>query len=89
MDKIKVDIEYEKVSAKEWSDSEKRADHISDRMELRGISTENIKEAVNKGSKKIRADGSIVSEFRWYKVAYRQFNVKDIKKIYPITVMEL
>ena len=41
-----------------------------------------------KGAKKIRKDGSIIAEFRWFKVIYREFKVKDIRKIYPITVMD-
>jgi hypothetical protein len=57
-------------------------------MRLRGITTENIKEAVQKGPKKIRADNSIVAEFRWFKVIYREFRVGEIRKIYPITVMD-
>jgi hypothetical protein len=73
--------------SKRWKDSPKRADHIFERMRLRGIGVDNIKEAVQKGAKKIRNDGSIVSEFRWFKVVYREFRMNNTKKIYPITVI--
>ena len=71
-----------------FHDSEKRSEHIIDRMIGRGIGVDQIKEAVQMGAKKIREDGSIISEFKWFKVIYREFRVNEIKKIYPITVME-
>lgn len=89
MEKLIVNIEFQKTLKKEWKDTAKRVKHLSDRMSLRGISVENIKDAVNKGIKKIRSDGSIVSEFRWYKIIYREFNIEGFKKIYPITVIEV
>lgn len=71
---------------KGWKDSERRAKHVLDRMILRGIGGSQIKEAVKKGAKRIREDGSIIAEFRWFKVVYREFRIKDRRKIYPITV---
>jgi len=86
MDNIRLNISFKNI--KEWQDSERRSEHILDRMQLRGIGHENIIDAVKKGAKKIRKDGSIIAEFRWFKVIYREFKVKDIRKIYPITVMD-
>ncbi len=76
-------------NAKGWKDSEKRSEHVLDRMVLRGIGGSNIRDAVTKGGKTIRKDGSIVARYRWFKVVYREFRVKDSRKIYPITVMEV
>lgn len=85
--KILINIDYEKIYKKKWIDTIKRVKHLAERMKLRGIDTDHIKEAVKKGAKKLRSDGTIVTEFRWYKIIYREFNLKNIKKIYPITVI--
>ena len=69
------------------TDSGRRSDHIFERMRLRGISVQNIKEAVQKGAKRIREDNSVVAEFRWFKVIYREFRLGEVRKIYPITVI--
>ncbi len=82
---IKINTNYKRIRG--HKDSEKREDHIIDRMALRGISVENIKEAVQKGPKRIREDKSIIAEFGWFKVVYREFKVNEIRKIYPITVL--
>lgn len=87
MDNIRVNISYRNINR--WKDSRKRSDHIFERMKLRGIGIEQIKDAVSKGVKRIRSDGSIVTEYRWFKVIYREFIFKNIKKIYPITVIEV
>jgi len=84
---VKVNIAFRNL--KWWRDSESRAEHVFDRMRLRGIGVDNIMEAVKKGAKKLRKDGSIMAEFRWFSVAYREFRVGNVRKIYPITVMEL
>lgn len=81
-----ININFKNI--KEWKDSMKRVEHVIDRMRLRGIFTRQIKEAVQKGSKNLRKDGSIISEYRWFKVVYREFIIQNIKKIYPITVVE-
>ncbi len=73
---------------KGYKDTEKRSDHILDRMISRGITTENIKEAIQKGPKNIREDNSIITEFKWFKVIYREYRLNDIRKIYPITVID-
>ncbi len=85
MPEIKVNIQYRNL--RYHKDSEKREDHLIGRMALRGISVENIKEAVQKGPKRIREDKSIIAEFGWFKVIYREFKVNEIRKVYPITVM--
>ena len=84
---IKVNVAFRNL--KQWQDSERRAEHVFDRMRSRGVGVDSIIEAVKKGAKEIRKDGSIMAEFRWLGVAYREFRVGKIKKIYPITVMEL
>ncbi|HLC56579.1 MAG TPA: hypothetical protein VJJ23_05060 [Candidatus Nanoarchaeia archaeon] len=86
MPEIKVNIAFRNI--KQHKDIEKRSEHVFERMKLRGISVENIKEAVQKGAKTIRKDNSIVAEFRWFKVIYREFRMDDIRKIYPITVID-
>jgi len=84
---IKVNIGFRNII--KHKDSEKRSEHVLDRMALRGISVDNIKEAVQKGAKTIREDRSIIAEFRWFKVIYRELRIDEIRKIYPITVIDL
>lgn len=83
---IEVNVKYKSI--KKWKDSIKRVRHIVDRMQLRGIFEEQIEEAVQKGAKRLRRDGSIIAEYRWFRVIYRQFQLEDVIKIYPITVIE-
>ncbi len=85
MNEIKVNIAFRNV--KLHQDSSARSEHIFDRMRLRGITKENIKEAVQKGAKQMREDKSIIAEFRWFKVVYREFQINTVRKIYPITVL--
>ncbi len=83
---IKVNVAFRNL--KMWHDSEKRSEHVFERMRERAVSVDNIKEAVAKGAKQVRSDKSIIAEFRWLKVVYREFILKNTKKVYPITVME-
>ena len=83
---VRININFR--SLPKWQDSMKRSKHIFDRMKLRGIGIDQIREAIQKGSKKIRKDNSIVTEYRWFKVIYREIQYKEIRKIYPITVAE-
>lgn len=83
---IRININFR--SLPKWQDSMKRLEHVFDRMKLRGIGIDQIREAIQKGAKKIRKDNSIVVEYRWYKVVYREIQYKEIRKIYPITVVE-
>lgn len=84
---VKINVSFRKIP--KWKDSERRADHVFDRMKLRGIGVDQIKEAVKKGAKRLREDGSVVCDFRWFRVVYREFRIEQIQKIYPITVMEV
>ncbi|HLC72758.1 MAG TPA: hypothetical protein VJH37_04190 [Candidatus Nanoarchaeia archaeon] len=86
MAEIKVNIAFRNISR--HKDTFNRSDHVFDRMKMRGITKDNIKEAVQKGAKRIREDKSIIAEFRWFKVIYREFQVDNIRKIYPITVID-
>lgn len=83
---IKINIGLKNLRV--HKDSEKREEHLIDRMALRGISVDNIKEAVQRGPKKFREDNAIIAEFSWFKVVYREFRINEIRKIYPITVLE-
>ena len=83
---IKVNIAFRNF--KIWKDSERRSEHIFERMRERAVSVKHIKEAVKRGGKQIRKDKSIIAEYRWLKVVYREFILGNTKKIYPITVME-
>ena len=84
---IKINVAFRNL--RYWKDSEKRPEHVFERMKLRGIGKEQIKDAVLRGAKKIREDKSIIASYRWYRVIYREFRIKNIRKIYPITVMEV
>ncbi len=83
-----IDVKFTQTPFKRWKETGKRVEHIFDRMRLRGIGTNQIKEAVQRGAKILRRDGSIIAEYRWFKVVYREFRLKNIRKIYPITVYE-
>lgn len=86
MQNLRVNTEYKSIQ-KKWIDSERRAEHAVDRMQLRGVGINQIKDAVAFGAKQIRPDGSIIATYRWYKVVYREFTLSELKKIYPITVL--
>lgn len=86
MVEVKINIAFRNLN--QHPDSEKRAEHVFDRMQQRGITKDNIKEAVQKGAKTIRKDKSIRVDFRWFTVIYREFRLKDTRKIYPITVID-
>ena len=84
---IRLNVAFRNV--REWQDSGKRSEHVLNRMASRGIGKSQIEDAVKRGAKTIRADGSIIAEFRWFRVAYRELRMGKIRKIYPITVMEV
>ena len=86
MTEIKINISFR--NAFSYKDSGKRAEHVFERMKLRGITVDDIKEAVQKGAKRIREDNSVVAEFRWFRVIYRELRFEDVRKIYPITVID-
>ena len=84
--KLKINIAFRNM--KDCKDTRNRSEHVLGRMALRGIGKDQIIDAVIKGAKKIRNDGSIISEYRWFKIIYREYRIRKIRKIYPITVME-
>lgn len=87
MNTIKVNVAYANINQRK--DSLSRSEHVFERMRLRGIDVNNIKDAVRMGAKNVRKDGSIVSYFRWFKIIYREYKIEGMQKIYPITVIEL
>lgn len=86
MPEIKINVKFAQKQAKGWKETEKRAEHVFDRMRLRGIGVSEIIEAVQSGAKLLEEDGRIVAVYRWYKIVYREFKLNGIRKIYPITV---
>jgi len=84
---IIINVNFKSIN--DFKDSTKRTEHVFDRMKLRGIFTEQIEEAVRKGPKKLRSDGSIVTNYKWFRVVYREFMINNVKKIYPITVISV
>lgn len=89
MPEIRVDTKFTQIPLKGWKETKKRTKHVFDRMMLRGIGIEQIREAVQKGAKRLRKDGSIIAEHKWFGVAYREFRLDETRKIYPITVFIL
>ncbi|GEM_PF-1754901 len=89
MAEIHINIKFADRSFGPWKESQRRSEHLLERMKMRGIGIKQIKEAINKGAKTLRSDGSLVAEYRWLKVAYREFRLRDVRKIYPITVVEV
>ena len=88
MAEIRVNIKFAGRSFGMWKDSHHRSEHLSDRMRGRGVGIMQIKDAIAKGAKTLRSDGSLVAEYRWLKVAYREFRLQNVRKIYPITIVE-
>ena len=84
-----INIKFFDRSFGSWKDSQRRSEHLLERMKTRGIGIMQIKEAVSKGAKTLRSDGSVVAEYRWIKVAYREFRLRNARKIYPITIVEV
>ena len=87
MSEMRINVEYKTLPQKRWGDSEKRAIHVIDRMQLRGVGIAQIKDAVRYGAKTMRNDGSIITKYRWYAIVYREFMLGELQKIYPITVL--
>ena len=87
MAELVININFK--SMRKWEDSRKRSEHVSQRMIDRGIGISQIKEAVARGAKRLMPDRTIHAEYKWYKVVYKEFVIKGIKKAYPITVIEL
>ncbi len=67
----------------------KRCKHSIERMWLRGISEQDIINAINKGQKHWQRKTKLFeSIYSFYSVVYQEFiiNEQDLKKIYPVTV---
>lgn len=85
---IYINIRFAKKPTEHWHETEKRAKHLFDRMQQRGITVGQIRKAIQKGIKTLTNNGTIMAEYRWHKVIYREFIIGKQKKIYPITVIE-
>lgn len=67
----------------------KRCKHAIERMWLRGVSLEEVKEAIIKGKKSKQIESGLIEAFyRFFSVVYDEVLLKnqDIRKIYPVTV---
>jgi hypothetical protein len=67
----------------------KRCKHALERMWLRGISMDEVKDAIVKGKKvKQKNTGLMETFYRFFSVVYdeQRFREKEIRKVYPITV---
>lgn len=67
----------------------KRCKHAIERMWLRGVSVEEVKEAIIKGKKSKQIETGLIEAFyRFFSVVYdeRIIRDKEMRKIYPITV---
>ena len=67
----------------------KRCKHALERMWLRGISLDEVKDAIVKGKKvKQKNTGLLETFYRFFSVVYDEqiFKEKRIRKVYPITV---
>jgi len=67
----------------------KRVKHMIERMWLRGISREEIKQAILRGQKrKQKETGLMESLFGFYSVIYDEYiySKYKIRKVYPVTV---
>ena len=69
--------------------SHKRSKHMIERMWLRGISAEEVKEALLKGQKRRQKETGLMEALhRFYSVVYAEVLYKEsnIRKIFPVTV---
>lgn len=67
----------------------KRARHMIERMWLRGVSMEEVKQAILKGQKREqKKTGLMESLFSFYSVVYDEclYPREKIRKIFPVTV---
>ncbi len=65
----------------------KRSKHAIERMILRGISQQEIKDAILKGKKKKKDNGVIEAFIRYYSILYEEkvYKKQNVRKIFPIT----
>ena len=67
----------------------KRCKHAIERMWLRGVSVEEVKDAIIKGQKSNQVETGLIEVFyRFFSVVYDEVLLKNenIRKIYPVTV---
>lgn len=67
----------------------KRCKHVIERMWLRGVSADNVKDAILKGQKINQASTGLVEAFySFFSVVYAEHILKNknLRKIYPVTV---
>ena len=67
----------------------KRVKHAIERMTIRGITANEVKEAIVKGRKVTQEETKLIeSYFRYFSVVYDEQILKktNLRKIYPITV---
>jgi hypothetical protein len=67
----------------------KRCKHAIERMWLRGVSIEEVKEAIIKGKKSKQIETGLTEAiYRFFSVVYdeRILRNKEMRKIYPVTV---
>jgi len=68
--------------------SEKRQRHLLDRMILRGVSREELLQAIQRGTKRRQRERLYESRYRYFSVVYEEITDPRgrWRKIYPITV---
>lgn len=67
----------------------KRVKHAVERMWLRGVSVEDVKEAILKGKKVVQKEtGLIQALFKRYAVVYDEkvYRKEGLRKVFPVTV---
>jgi len=66
----------------------RRCKHAIERMWLRGVSADEVKDAIIKGNKVKQNSGLIEAFFRFFSVVYDEQIVmnKEIRKIFPVTL---
>ena len=65
----------------------KRSKHAIERMILRGISQQEVRDAIIKGKKKKKGHGLIEAFIRYYSIIYEEkiYKKQNVRKIFPIT----
>ncbi len=64
-----------------------RSKHAIERMILRGISQQEVKDAILRGQKKKKNKGMIEAFIRYYSIVYEEkiYKKQNVRKIFPIT----
>lgn len=67
----------------------KRCKHAIERMWLRGVSVDEVKQGILKGSKVKQTETNLIESFyRYYSIVYDEeiYKKEKIRKVYPVTV---